>query len=369
MKTEVRSPGYVQTSLAGAMALGLKPGSFYRGAYPGSLNLLLTYPDGCRANCSYCGLARERAECPDDTFIRVKWPTYELDCITRILKEQSALPSEKQFGRICISMITHPAAADDCITVVHHLRRAVATPISILTSPTLISNPKLFFAEAKIAGADWAGVAIDAATPQLFAKWRGKAVRGPHQWDKYWQTVDDAIEVFGKGKVSIHLIVGLGETEQEMVRAIVKANQHGAQAHLFSFCPEPGTLLGNASPPPLSQYRRIQIAIYLLNNKLGLDDNFVYDNAGRIVSFGQPLDQLLGSDLAGGRPFMTSGCPNSLGCVACNRPYGNERPGPVLRNYPFVPDCNDLDLIKSQIWDGIQEDSDEQHQKPCCIAK
>ena len=31
----------IQTSLAGAMALGLERGGFYRGGAPGSLNLLL----------------------------------------------------------------------------------------------------------------------------------------------------------------------------------------------------------------------------------------------------------------------------------------------------------------------------------------
>ncbi len=71
------SPDFVQTSLAGAMALGLEPGSFYRNAYPGSLNLLMTYQNGCRANCSNFGLARERKTEPEEkTFIREKWPVY-----------------------------------------------------------------------------------------------------------------------------------------------------------------------------------------------------------------------------------------------------------------------------------------------------
>lgn len=367
---EIESPKYVQTSLAGAMALGLEPGRFYRNAYPGSLNLLLTYSEGCRANCGYCGLARERKECDDDTFIRVKWPAYELEHIAEILKQQAKFPMERQFGRICISMITHPRAANDCLAVVNELRRAVSLPISILTSPTLIVNPKLFFVEAKLAGADRIGVAIDAATPELFAKRRGKYVRGPHQWDKYWQTVDDAVEVFGRGSVSVHLIVGLGETEQEMTKAISKAIQRGAQAHLFSFCPEPGTLMGKVAPPPLGQYRRIQLASYLINNQLISLEQLKFNADSQIISFGKPLTELLGSSLADGSPFMTSGCPSSSGCVACNRPYGNERPGPILRNYPFIPDAKDIELIKMQIWDGVQEEHDVPYREcACCSAK
>jgi len=361
MKTEVESPKYVQTSLAGAMALGLERGKFYRDAYPGSLNLLLAYQEGCRANCSYCGLARERSQYEDETFIRVKWPAYELELITDILKRQAEENAQRQFGRICVSMVTHPQAADDCLKVVNALRRAVDIPVSILTSPTLIAHTKLFFVEAKNAGADRVGVAVDAATPELFDQWRGKTVRGPHQWSKYWKTVDDAVEVFGRDKVSIHLIVGLGETEQEMVQTIITAAQHGAQAHLFSFCPEPGTAMAAVEPPSLGQYRRIQLAAYMINNKLVSGDGFKFNEEGQIISYGKSLAELLGRDFAGGKPFMTSGCPNTQGCVACNRPYGNERPGPVLRNYPFTPNCDDIALIRSQLWDGIQEDSNDQY--------
>ena len=72
---------------------------------------------------------------------------------------------------------------------------------------------------------------------------------------------------------------------------------------------------------------------------------------GKITGFGRRLAELLGENLASGEPFMTSGCPNREGCVACNRPYGNERPGPVLRNYPFRPETQDINIIKGQIWD------------------
>ncbi len=54
------SPEYVQLSTAAALTLGLMPGSMYNCACTRCLNLLLTYPEGCRANCAYCGLARHR---------------------------------------------------------------------------------------------------------------------------------------------------------------------------------------------------------------------------------------------------------------------------------------------------------------------
>ena len=54
------SPDYLQMSLAAAMTLGLKEGLFYRNARLYCLNLLLTYPQGCHANCAYCGLQKSR---------------------------------------------------------------------------------------------------------------------------------------------------------------------------------------------------------------------------------------------------------------------------------------------------------------------
>ena len=56
----MRSPDYVQMSTAAAITLGLMPGKMHRCGCTRCLNLLLTYPEGCRANCAYCGLARHR---------------------------------------------------------------------------------------------------------------------------------------------------------------------------------------------------------------------------------------------------------------------------------------------------------------------
>ena len=53
------SPDQVRLSLAAALTLGLAEGRFYRNARLGCINLLLTYPGGCKANCAFCGLARE----------------------------------------------------------------------------------------------------------------------------------------------------------------------------------------------------------------------------------------------------------------------------------------------------------------------
>ena len=79
---EMRSPEYVQMSTAAAITLGLIPGRMHRTACTHCLNLLVTYPEGCRANCAYCGLARHREEArdyADRNLIRVDWPAARYD--------------------------------------------------------------------------------------------------------------------------------------------------------------------------------------------------------------------------------------------------------------------------------------------------
>ena len=73
-----------------------------------------------------------------------------------------------------------------------------------------------------------------------------------------------------------------------------------------------------------------------------------FDEQGRLRDFG--VDQAaLEAAIALGKPFMTSGCPGASGEVACNRPFGNEKPGPDLRNYPFMLNDEDLALVREQL--------------------
>jgi biotin synthase len=104
----MRSPEYVQMSTAAAITLGVMQGRMHRCSCTRCLNLLLTYPEGCRANCAYCGLARHREaerDYADRNFIRVDWPAVPLDQVIDIVARD---PAASPFHRMCISMITHP---------------------------------------------------------------------------------------------------------------------------------------------------------------------------------------------------------------------------------------------------------------------
>lgn len=333
----------VRVSLAAAMTLDLETGLFYRGARLGCINLLQTHPGGCTARCAYCGLTRERSgSYASKGFIRVRWPTLPF---TRVL--DAMVRTRDRFARICISMITRRGAARDLVDMAERIRSCLDTPISGLLCPTVTSRDELV--AMRDVGVDRIGIAVDTATAELFDRLRGRRARGPHRWERYWDHFAEAVEVFGARMVGCHLIVGLGESEREMAGRLQHVRDVGGVTHLFSFYPEPGSPLGDHEPPPLGQYRRIQVARHLIDEGLADASGFSFDRSGRILSFGvdgSSLDEILAS----GKPFETSGCPGRDGRVACNRPFANSRPGPDLRNYPFALDPEDVARVRRQLW-------------------
>ena len=337
-----KSPEYLRMSLAAAMTLGVKPGLFYRDAKLYCINLLLTYPSGCAARCAYCGLSSKRSgDYEDKSFIRVAWPLHPLDDIIKRISVRT-----DRVKRICISQITNKLSIEDTVLITKRLRSAFDIPVSILVSPTIIDTKNL--QDFKMAGADKIGVAIDLATPELFEKYRGKGVGGPHKWDTYMKCLSQAIDIFGILNAGAHLVAGMGETEKQMVNAIQNIQDMGGWTHLFSFFPEKESQLKNRPMPDMGHYRRIQVARYLIDKKYTRGEIFTFDKHDRIADFGmkpQKLDAVIDT----GEPFRTSGCEGYDGEVACNRPFGNSRPGPDIRNFLFKPDQKDMAKVRNQL--------------------
>ncbi|MFQ5628443.1 MAG: radical SAM protein, partial [bacterium] len=208
------SPDYVRISMAAAIELGLKPGRMLRGCTCGCINLLQNYPEGCFANCSYCGLARERPGVPEEnTFIRVNWPLYPTDLVAEKIAEREA---KKAVGRVCLSQVQDHRANDDLIDMTNRIHRAAPNvPLSALVSATLLDESWL--AAIKESGADIIGFGLDAASEEVFFRTRGKGAKGPHDWEYHWQMIFAARHLFGPMNVNCHVIVGLGETDRELV--------------------------------------------------------------------------------------------------------------------------------------------------------
>ena len=343
----MRSPEYVQLSTAAAITLGLIDGQMHRTACTHCLNLLVTYPEGCRANCAYCGLARHREETrdyADRNFIRVDWPAvrYE-EVIARVKKGDD----KNQFERMCISMISHPDSNADTFTLLEQWAQEVPQiPVSILSNPTTLDYDDLV--RMRDLGADIFTVALDAVTPAIFDRTRGKGVDSPHKWDKYWRTLEWAAEIYGPEKFGAHLICGMGETEQEILAVAQMIRDMGGHNHMFAFFPERGSLMEDWEPVPRDQWRRVQLARYLIDYAGGHFSRMGFDASGRLTDYGFDT-AALEAILQTGKPFQTSGCPGRQDDVsACNRPYGDSMPADI-RSFPFALDARDVETVQRQM--------------------
>ena len=346
----MRSPEFVQMSTAAAITLGIMAGKMYRCACTRCLNLLLTYPEGCRANCAYCGLARHREaerNYADRNFIRVDWPAVPMERVIDIVAKDG---SKTPFHRMCISMITHPRSDADTVTVLSNWTRRVppdVVPVSILSNPTTMTRDDVLRLHSL--GADIFTVALDAATPEIFDRTRGKGVQSPHSWEHYWEILKAARNIFGPRKFGAHLIVGMGETELEVLSVIQRIVDMGGHSHMFCFFPEKGSLMDHLPATPRDQWRRVQLARYLIDYCGGRVEKMRFDDFGRVADYGIPqggLDSIVDS----GIPFRTSGCPGKFrpDVSACDRPYGDSPPRNIA-SYPFQPNKRDVGKIRRQL--------------------
>jgi len=335
MSTEQGVPEKIRVSVGSAIVLGLLKGKLDA---PPTTIYMLTYREGkCQANCGFCPQAR-RSISRADMLARVTWPLFP----TKQVIEKIAQYTEKgTVRRVCIQALNYPAVHKDLTSLTKLIHSTSNVPISLSSPPFT----KAQFKELAEAGADRISIALDAATEQLFNKVKGAQTRSPYQWKQQHQALKEAVEVFGKNQVYTHLIVGLGETEKQIIETIQHCTDQGIIPSLFAFTPITGTTLQNTPQPSLETYRRIQLARHLIIHKKTRFENMKFDDKQHITDFGLP-ETMLHHIIQQGTPFCTSGCPE------CNRPYYNERPGGPIYNYPRHPSTDEINEITKQLSEG-----------------
>jgi biotin synthase len=336
------SPEFIRISTAAAITLGLVPGRMYRDASCDCVNLLLNYPEGCYANCTYCGLARERpGVAAENTFIRVGWPVFPTDLVTEKIAER-----QESIGRVCIAMVQDTRAYQDTLEVTRRVLARSDVPVSGLVMATLLDAERLRAFRAT--GMDIVGVGLDAASEAVFYRTRGRGAGGPHSWEQHWEIIRIARQLFGPWKVNCHVIVGLGETDRDLVNLFSATRAEQIEAYLFAFNPEPGTAMADHPRAPLARLRRIQLVKHLIEEAALPREAIEFDGDGGIARLHAPR-AVVEALIESGRPFLTDGCPDRSGWLACNRPYGSYRPGETFRDYPFLPLAEDRLVIRRQI--------------------
>lgn len=284
-----------------ASALGLV--NLKSDARPTTAHLLL--PGRCSFRCGYCARAADGTGL--EFLSRIRWPSFGEGAVYRAISERRAA-----FERACIQVVQTGDWIEQALRVIKNLRRS-ALPISLATRPI----PAVLVGRLLAAGANRIGLPIDVASARLYRRLRG----GDYERDV--GLIEEAARTF-RGRISTHIIVGVGERGDELVDAMLRLHRSGAAIALFAFTPCPGTKMATRAPPDLSRYRRAQVARYLIER--GMDVDFAFDPDGEIADFGFSRQELRG--IVGPSAFQTSGCPG------CNRPFYNERPSGPMYNYP-----------------------------------
>ena len=310
-------PERVRVSIGSAIVLGLLRGKL--DAKPTTAYLLMCRNEKCSANCGFCPQAKS-SKGRADRLSRVTWPAFSTEKLVETIEKTA---KEGKIKRVCIQSLNYPEAFDDVLFLVKEIRSRVGLPISVSCKP--INKKKM--KEWADAGVSRISIALDAATEKIFDNVKGQNIGGPYLWEKQHEALKQAVDVFGQGSVSTHLIVGLGETEKELCQKIQWCIDSGVYPGLFAFTPISGTALENRSAPFISSYRRVQVAHYILTHRKTWIEKMEFDKDENITSFGISKEMLL-EVIDTGQPFLTSGCPG------CNRPYYNDRPGSLLYNYP-----------------------------------
>lgn len=302
----------IRVSLGTAVRLGLMTATVE--TYPTAAYLMMDSERGCMASCSFCPQSSSSSS-RRDMLSRVSWPRHPFgDVLGRLTQMR------RFFSRVCVQTLIYPGFFPDLKNILAETT-GVGLPVSSSCPP--LSREE--FEELKGLGLDTVSVPVDAATQKMFS--RVKA--GIHSWESCMEALRSCVAVFGRGRVWTHLIVGLGEREEEAVSFMSEMIGMGVRVALFAFTPVRGTGLENRGQPSLASYRRVQAALSLLSRRLSSVEDMAFSD-GALIDFGVS-SRVLREALSSGQAFMTTGCPG------CNRPYYNERASGPLFNFPFQP--------------------------------
>ncbi len=308
----------IRVSLGSASVLGL--GRIAKFKSPPTTCYIMTYKDGhCIANCGFCPQARS-SRSSEELLSRVSWPVYNFN---EFLSKLKYLNSSKKFKRVCVQTLNYPENFIDLIEIITQIRHNTDIPISVAIPP--MSKEKL--KKLKTVGVQRVGIALDGATPDIFNKVKGSDVNGPYRWDQHIEKLIEALTIFSEGFVSTHIIIGLGETEREIIERIIELNSLNILVSLFAFTPIKGTKFESKKQPSLLSFRKMQLGRYLIVNEDKKLKDFTFNLKGNLINFNInkiELHNIIYSTDA----FLTSGCPG------CNRPYYTSKPSGPIYNYP-----------------------------------
>lgn len=264
--------------------------------------IYIMFGEKCIFNCAYCAQART-SQASERMLSRIVWPKFEMGEIVK------AVERSFEVKRLCLQLVSSKIAKEESIDFLKSVRN-LKIPIS--ASVRILSEKDGF--EWFDRGVERLGIATDVVDEKLYKLYRGGELQ------KHISLLTKMAEKF-PSRITTHVIIGMGESEKQVVEFIQSMHDIGVTVGLFAFTPIKGTKLENHPKPSIHSYRRIQLARYLIEKDLISAKNFRFSGAGEIIDYGFDIKRIPNE------AFMTSGCPN------CMRPYYNEEPSKEAYNF------------------------------------
>ncbi|HSQ93416.1 MAG TPA: radical SAM protein [Methanoregula sp.] len=209
----------------------------------------ITVTGSCIFNCRYCTVPkiRGRRKSVSEVIRMVESVRHRIHAISITSGILESIEEEEAF----------------VLEVVKHLA-SFSLPIGVSIYPTA-GTPDLL----KEAGVAEVKFNVEAATPELFEKMCPQL-----DYERLWQVLDRSVELFGKNHVFSNVIVGLGETDEELEACIRKLTARGVIPVLRPL--NPVSDLRGLSRPSAERLKKVFAMHEEALEEAGLDTRMAY---------------------------------------------------------------------------------------------
>lgn len=213
---------------------------------------------GTEEQCGFCGIELTRGE----QTIPVKTPA--------------------QLAEVCTAARDHDGAVDVTLTTgsinrrdrgalyisrcAHAIKAACGLPIQVQFEPP---DDVAVLEQVRAAGVDAVGIHIETFDPDVLAHVApGKAKCGIEGYFRCWER---AVEVFGRGRVTTYVILGMGERRELIEEGCARAIELGVYPFVVPLRPVPGTLMADAPAPDADYVASVYRTVSAMLAESGLD--------------------------------------------------------------------------------------------------
>jgi radical SAM protein (TIGR04043 family) len=213
---------------------------------------------GTREQCAFCGIELTR----DGQTVPVKTPAMLAEVCTAARDHDGAVDVTLTTG----SLNRRDRGALYIAKCATAIKEACGLPVQVQFEPP---DDLSVLDEVHAAGVDAVGMHLETFDPEVLERVApGKAATGI---DGYYRAWERAVEVFGRGRVSTYVILGMGEDRALTEEGCRRAIEMGVYPFVVPLRPVPGTLMADAEPPAPDYVASVYRAVSAMLAQAGFD--------------------------------------------------------------------------------------------------